>query len=391
MLRDDDPRKWEHQTHTSAKHQVLTRYMKAWLPILARGARARGLRAELVIVDGFAGRGRYVEGEPGSPLIFRRIAGEVLRADTADQVELFFIEKDPGNHAELLQVLRTESPPGGVVEHPPACTEFVRAAPRILQRLAQRPRPSFWFIDPFGFSGLPLSLVREILQRPRAEVFITFMVRDVNRFLDSPNHGVAVGELLGLDGHELEHVIAKVEASPHRVQALRDLYQRRLHEAAGATYVWSFRVAAAGERDTIYYLMHGSTHIKAFREMKDATYEVGGWRYAFLGKDDFAVTGQTELPIFDTDLSDLKTRLLEVFAEQELAYDPPSQTGERNLLNEVYPSPRFHMRIEKHFHQALMELIGEGKVEKLPVDTRSQRGLRGRDKLRFPSAAQLRF
>lgn len=391
MLQDDDPRKWELATHTSAKHQVLARYMKAWLPILARGAKARGLRAEMVIVDGFAGRGRYVEGEPGSPLIFRRIASDVVGAGTADQVELFFVERDPANHAELVRALGDEPPARGVVEHPPIHDEFARAAPRILQRLDARARPSFWFVDPFGFSGLPLGLIREILRRSRAEVFITFMVQAVNRFLDSPNHRIAIAELLGLAGAELERAIEQVEASPQRVSALRDLYQRRLHEAAGATYVWPFRVAAAGGNDTVYYLMHGSTHIKAFREMKDAAYDVGGRRYAFLGKDDFAVTGQAELPIFDTETWELKARLLDRLAGQEWAYDPPGQAGQRSLLNELYPDPAFHMWIEKHFHEALTELISEGKVEKVPVDTRGRRGLRGRDKLRFPAAKQSRF
>ena len=79
--------------------------------------------------------------------------------------------------------------------------------------------------------GVPLTIVQDILARPQAEVFITFMARDLNRFLEVPTHMVAAA-------------------------------------------------------DTVYYLMHGSNHIKAFREMKDATYQVGGWCNSFLERED---------------------------------------------------------------------------------------------------------
>ena len=79
VLRDSDLRKWDYPLHTRAKHQVLEHYMKAWLTILSRGAhRARRL-ANLTIVDGFAVRGRYNDGSEGSPLIFRRLARDVVR------------------------------------------------------------------------------------------------------------------------------------------------------------------------------------------------------------------------------------------------------------------------------------------------------------------------
>ncbi len=195
VLSDRDPKKWALGQHTAAKHAVLARYMKAWLPILAYSARARKRPAELVIVDGFAGRGTYSKGEPGSPLILRRIARDVVSTRVADEIELFFVEKDPDNHAELQRVLAAEPAIPGIVPHPPERSDFATAARRILgpDHLGVRPRPAFWFVDPFGFSGMPLSLIREILRPPRSEVFITFMAREANRFLESPQHAPAAG------------------------------------------------------------------------------------------------------------------------------------------------------------------------------------------------------
>lgn len=82
VLRDDDDKKWSYPEHTAAKHAILIRYMKAWLPILHR-------HRHLFIVDPFAGRGRYTTDAPGSPLLLRDIAGRVSSSRDI-QTELFY-------------------------------------------------------------------------------------------------------------------------------------------------------------------------------------------------------------------------------------------------------------------------------------------------------------
>lgn len=394
VLNDNAPEKWELDHHSAAKHAVLARYMKAWLPILASGARRANVPADVVIVDGFAGRGRYRDGEPGSPIILRQIAADVVGSGRAERVEMFFIEKDPENHAALDALLRATPNVMGVEEHPPVRAEFAQEALSILASALPLPRPraSFWFIDPFGFSGIPLEVMRQILSRPRAEVFITLMVHYLNRFIEDPYKHPGIAETFGLETNQLNSAIADVRASGHAAAALRELYEQRLRTEAGAKYVWPFRVARAGSNDTFYYLIHGSTHPKALREMKKATYAVGDWRHSFLGADDVSITGQAELPTIDElneDLPTLKRRLLETFGGQEIAYDPKRWPAERSLLNEACPDPRFFKWVDGHFKDALVDLIKEGRVTKVPVETKGQRGLAGEDRLRFPPSHQL--
>ena len=54
---------WPIEPHTSAKHQILRKYLDAWLPILGT------YNKRIIYIDGFAGPGEYVGGEPGSPII----------------------------------------------------------------------------------------------------------------------------------------------------------------------------------------------------------------------------------------------------------------------------------------------------------------------------------
>jgi len=57
---------WPMRRHTQAKHVILRKYLDAWLPILGAG---RSAAEHVMLIDGFAGPGRYTTGEDGSPLI----------------------------------------------------------------------------------------------------------------------------------------------------------------------------------------------------------------------------------------------------------------------------------------------------------------------------------
>src|SRR5215469_2284430 len=67
-----EPVLWPLDDHTRAKHRVLRAYLEAWLPVMGQQAIkvARPQQSpRLLLVDGFAGPGRYQSGEDGSPVI----------------------------------------------------------------------------------------------------------------------------------------------------------------------------------------------------------------------------------------------------------------------------------------------------------------------------------
>jgi hypothetical protein len=64
--------RWPLAPHTKIKHEILKRYLNAWLPILGSWA------GRVVFIDGFAGPGRYSGGEPGSPVIALQTFSTIL-------------------------------------------------------------------------------------------------------------------------------------------------------------------------------------------------------------------------------------------------------------------------------------------------------------------------
>src|SRR5438105_4278929 len=104
-LPDHADEKWEYPEHTAAKHEILRRYLGAWLTILGRGKKGSKFRhRQLVLLDGFAGRGRYLEGQPGSPAIMFGEAKAVAEADHVKGVLIRCSEPNKVNFGHLKEV-----------------------------------------------------------------------------------------------------------------------------------------------------------------------------------------------------------------------------------------------------------------------------------------------
>src|SRR4051812_21902863 len=83
--------RWKRSGHTEAKHKILTEYLAAWIPILAQLPAVD----DLILIDGFAGPGRYEDNEKGSPLLMLdAYARRRDRPRLGVTAHFFFIEQD---------------------------------------------------------------------------------------------------------------------------------------------------------------------------------------------------------------------------------------------------------------------------------------------------------
>jgi three-Cys-motif partner protein len=102
---DGSDEKWGYTEHAAAKHEILRRYLAAWLAILGRKRKGSNFRhPRLVLIDGFAGRGRYVGGEPGSPAIMFEQAVQAVQDGLAERVTIRCAEPDETNYGHLQEV-----------------------------------------------------------------------------------------------------------------------------------------------------------------------------------------------------------------------------------------------------------------------------------------------
>lgn len=390
-LGDNDPDKWIYHAHTAVKHRLLAEYLKGWIPILVSGARnANVARTRLMLVDGFAGRGRYAGGEPGSPLVIAGVARELMEylAQTGRfqgrlEIECAFIEPDPDNFRSLGQEIAgiRATMPSAVILRDPVQALFVDAIGPILADARHHRSSLFVFVDPFGFADVPLTTIREILAIPRAEVFITFMVQFVNRFFGQSDRDRAYASLFGINASQLARVRAALLTDAQREQRIRDYYIERLKAAANAKFCWPFRVMPEQGNATLYYLIHASQHPKALRLMKEKMKGQGTQgEYAFFGQDDFARRAQ-QLLLNPEDIGQLKEYMLRTLAGRNIEYEA--------MLNEMAPDPNCYYFIDSHFRNAAVQLRREGKITTTAGTSKTNRGMQGEDILHFPEAVPL--
>ena len=342
-LSDDDPKKWEYKLHTKVKHEILSKYLGTWINVL-------GVRWKTVCYfDCFAGRGKYEDGSEGSPIIALKTISDLKQnRDHIQDVVCTFIEKDKSNYDNLCKVVdaeisRNPNAYSSIIVKPPINDEFANVASEITSG-PNKLAPSFFFIDPFGF-GIPFKTIKAILSISKTEVFINFMVRDVNRFLNSPKHQLSIEDLFGLDD-----VMAEIDSNYSnldKITALLKLYRKQLHENAGVKFTYPFKVNADDKLQTTYYLIHATNNLLGCEIMKEIMHNAGTkGRFGYLGPAE----GQMALDNF-ADLSVFKNYLVDRFDGQTLSFE-----GIRiETVNET-------IHRKKDYQEALKELEDESKV-----------------------------
>jgi three-Cys-motif partner protein len=253
--------------HTAAKHLLLKRYLDRWFPILGR------YHARINYIDGFAGPGVYEDGEPGSPVLAIQAAKEHVEKGTLSptvEINFGFVEADTDYETYLRSQLASLSHPSHFkVSVFPG--EFAQVIGGILDKIQQEGSalaPTFAFVDPFGFAGIPFELMRRILAHPKCEVFVNIMIEFINRFLEHPNDKVVAHFPTTFGTQE---VLSLPGQGGDRIKALLDLYKRQLKSVA--KFVGKFDMH--GKRDQKEYsLFFASNAPKGFEKMKEAMWSV---------------------------------------------------------------------------------------------------------------------
>jgi len=370
-MKDSALDKWEYKEHTRVKHILLSKYLKVWITALGK------YNDKICYFDGFAGRGEYIDGTLGSPLRALKLADEL--SEYFKKLICYFVEKDTDNFNNLTEVLERERPNirnwGKKIFIEKENDEFSKVVSKIFQEMREgyTLAPSFFFIDPFGFSGVPFQVVTKILSQQKTEVFFTFMVRDIARFIELPELEEIFQTLFVTDKWK-----AILRSSQRPEVALINLYREQLHEVAKVKYSCAFRVCMSEKIQTLYYLIHASNNIKGHLIMKDIMCNQSALGdFAYLGPED--ITARSQMKLFDINsIEELKQHLTERFAGRSITYNKIQE----EICTPWYSEPPY---VGKHYNKALKELEKEGEISVNRVKSKTPRGLGGDDSITFLS------
>lgn len=257
---------WEIEPHTEAKHEILRKYLDAWLPIITRW------NGRVLYIDGFAGPGEYIGGKCGSPIIAIKSVME-QKMKIASEIKMLFIEADEKRCEYLKQKVDSLKGIPSNIETECICAKFDEKLKEILEYIdGQKGKlaPAFVFIDPFGFTGFPFSLIKRIMQNERCEVLINFMYEEINRFVGEEKLWPGLTETFGTE--KWKNVIPEKDPKK-RMEILHGIYKEQLEKEAGIKYVRSFKMMNKMNKID-YFLFFGTNMMTGLEKMKEAMWRV---------------------------------------------------------------------------------------------------------------------
>ena len=252
-----------HKSKKSAavlKHAIIDQYATPF----ASKTGSRSIDNRVAFIDGYAGPGRYEDGQEGSGAMLLRKAQELAKLPR--KLELHFVEDDAKTVAQLRKVIAAE---GADVTHTISRGDISKHLPALLESV--KGVPLFVYLDPCGLI-IPLDEVVRIFERPSGlgapatEVLINLSA-SLRRFagiLTSPKP-------LEASLRRMDNVCggpwwrdAWLNALPDKDAAEAAVvagYAEKLRERAGGAGTWTIDVRPRADLKPLYYLVFATRHI----------------------------------------------------------------------------------------------------------------------------------
>lgn len=293
---------WPYEPQTKIKHFVFKEYFDKWVTIV-------GKWNDLNYFDCFAGSGAYIENDEihyGSPIL----AAEVIEKNKENldrKVTIVLIEQDKNNIENISKLFKHRG-----LNTEPIIIEgsFDAEINKLLDETKGNLKPTFFFIDPFGFK-IKFQTLQRIMAIPKSEILLNFMFTQVNRFLIDELEDT-LNDLFGCkDWKDL-----KTLSGTEREQGIVNLYRTKLKEFS--KFAFPYRLSFSDRDRTYYYLFHLTNNLKGCSIMKSA---FAKFNY---GKVEFSGPKHGHLGFFDHKdfkASEIKKFFLKKYKGQSKSYE----------------------------------------------------------------------
>jgi three-Cys-motif partner protein len=268
-----DAEHYEGREQTLVKHYVLRNYLQCLARIVGTWV------DDISYVDCFSGPWDDRAGDLSDTSFaialheLRQARSEFERRGRRVSVRCMFLERDPTAYTRLA---------GFAAQQPDVQIEtrnasLLHAIPDIQKFLATGPAKSFrfLFIDPTGWAGFDLDVIRPLLCIERSEVLVNFMTEHIRRFVTTketrPEIIDSFRRLFGTS--EVFDRVCGMDDSQNREDELFMSYAGQLRSIGKFSHVCSSVVLhPIGDR-TYFHLIYGTHHRKGVEKFKEVEKE----------------------------------------------------------------------------------------------------------------------
>lgn len=257
---------WPRARHTEAKHQLLTGYLDAWIGILGSWAK------DVLLIDGFAGPGKYKDHEPGSPLLMLdAYLDRPGRESLKPTFHYLFIEENEQRCDHLRGVVADREIPPGLVDVEIVCDDFSAIFPSKLAEICSKigtVPPTFAFIDPFGAGDEAAQLASNLVGLPRCEALVYVPITFLARFVTTADMEPTLNRLYNGDSWRPARDVPDLSS---RKQILQDAFIDRLK--LSCDHVRPFEIEPDDGRNS-YVLFFGTNNRLGLQRMKASMWKI---------------------------------------------------------------------------------------------------------------------
>jgi three-Cys-motif partner protein len=190
----------------------------------------------------------------------------------AGKIHCAFIEADPDRWNHLEQKIESIEHSSQIETH---CyrDEFTSGLRRVMEEVPlpfTAQHPLFVFIDPFGATGVPFAIVKQLLASSCSEVLLNLDADGIARIFHAGERAAHEENLNAIfDGGEWKTLLDPNDPSSVFHRKVLQLYKAKLRSIPRVQYVFAFEMRTSAYALN-YYLVFASQHPLGLEKMKEA-------------------------------------------------------------------------------------------------------------------------
>jgi len=307
---------FEEQTEASRlKADIVSKYFWSWANVMASQDTDK-----IAYLDLFSGPGRYEDGKPSTPLLVLEKTLTHSNPKVCDKMVLTFNDVDP----ECIKKVKNEIknfPEIEKLKHQPAIFNFEidKEIVNLFESFTQVPTLSF--VDPWGYKGFSLPLVRALVKDWGSECIFFFNYRRINPGIENPALEKPISYLF--TDEVLGELREEVEGKEPYIR--ENIILKKIEEVFkewGMEFILPFLFKDKKGTRTTHYLIFVTKNILGYQIMKDIMGSASSHHPQDVPSFEYnpAAAKKAENRLFELErpLDDLKTMLLEDFAGRTL-------------------------------------------------------------------------
>ncbi|MCB2226982.1 MAG: three-Cys-motif partner protein TcmP [Desulfarculaceae bacterium] len=366
----------EPKEQSKVKSIIVAKYFKAWSSVMLGMIKKNpGIgRGNLAYVDLYAGPGVYKDGTISTPILILEQA--VCAPELMKRLKTFFNDINSENINDLEREV-AKIPNIKLLQNEPRfmSDEVGEELIKIFEN--NKLPPTLSFLDPWGYKGLTLPLIKSLIKDFGSDCIFFFNYARINRSLEVGSFKQHLDDLFGERRAEYLRSRIGCMGPDDREDAILSAMTEALRIECGGKFVLNFRFKDDPGIRTSHHLFFVSKHYKGYDIMKTIMSGESSKEYQGVPSFEYAPVDNEKFPLLAygyRPMQDLRDMLLEDFS------------GESLSVFDIYMKHNFGKPyIIKHYKDALKRLEAEGRLKiNPPAEKRRKNTLADNAIVTFP-------